>query len=337
MKLFKLFSKTSGYYTKSEQQQVTNKGVIYMIWKPIGLNDQVWMTERIRQYDYPISDYNFTHLFIWRELHQLAYADLEDFLIIRGIDPFTQEPYFYMPIGKGNIEQLIPQLTEETALISNPITFRAITAEMAQQIARAVENKPILAAYKPLREEYEYIYELENLAFYKGRNLSRKRESCKSFESHYEWSFASYDQTMAFGTFELIKRWHGQNGNAEDLLLKAEFKGIEDVINHHDQLNCQIFVLIVNENICGIIISERLNQAVLVIHYAKADRQFKGAYDLMLREISLRFMGQFKYLSLEEDMGIDGLRKSKLLYRPVALIKKGLLQVSITAEDSNER
>lgn len=308
-----------------------------MIWKPIGLNDQVWMTEKIRQLDYPISDYNFTHLFIWRDLHQLAYVNLEDFLLIRGIDPFSKEPYYYMPIGSGNLESLISLLTEETSTETAWIHFRAITPLMIQHFERSAVNQAFSYDYEPQREEYEYIYELETISKYKGKNLSRKREACRSFESRYEWSFESYDNTMAVGTFDLIKKWHGQNGNSEDLLLKAEFKSIEEVLQNQEQLDCHIFVLIVNACVCGIIIAETLNSEILVIHYEKADRQIKGAYDLMKREIALRFAGQSKYLSLEEDMGIGGLRMSKLLYRPVALIKKGLLKVSIKTEDSDAR
>ena len=72
-------------------------------------------------------------------------------------------------------------------------------------------------------------------------------------------------------------------------------------------------------NIISFAIGEKLSDT-LFVHVEKADRSVQGAYPIIVREFARA--NPALLINREEDMGILGLRTSKLSYHPTALLKK---------------
>ena len=66
----------------------------------------------------------------------------------------------------------------------------------------------------------------------------------------------------------------------------------------------------------------RLADDALIASIEKAMADIPGAYPLINREFIAHEGMSFPYVNREEDMGIEGLRKAKLSYRPVELTAK---------------
>ena len=63
------------------------------------------------------------------------------------------------------------------------------------------------------------------------------------------------------------------------------------------------------------------------MHVLKADPNVAGLYQAMLHEFLEHEAGNFNYVNLEQDLGIEGLRKSKQSYHPIEMIKKYTLSI----------
>ena len=74
-------------------------------------------------------------------------------------------------------------------------------------------------------------------------------------------------------------------------------------------------------------IGEPISRSVFGVHIEKADIQYHGAYPAMAQQFAAHFAQDYAYLNREEDLGIPGLRKSKLSYHPVALLEKYVVTV----------
>ena len=81
-------------------------------------------------------------------------------------------------------------------------------------------------------------------------------------------------------------------------------------------------------NICAVALAQRLNPDTLVMHVLKADPNIDGLYQVMLQEFLAHEGADFNYVNLEQDLGIEGLRKSKQSYHPVEMVKKYILSAS---------
>ena len=65
-----------------------------------------------------------------------------------------------------------------------------------------------------------------------------------------------------------------------------------------------------------------MNEDVFVVHIEKAYSDVNGAYPTINQEFIAHEASQYRYINREEDVGIEGLRKAKLSYRPVILLEE---------------
>ena len=69
----------------------------------------------------------------------------------------------------------------------------------------------------------------------------------------------------------------------------------------------------------------RLGPSIVVEHVEKANIEFPGIYQKINSEFCKLFRGRCKYINREEDLGLEGLRKSKESYKPVKMIEKCII------------
>ena len=87
-------------------------------------------------------------------------------------------------------------------------------------------------------------------------------------------------------------------------------------------------MLKVDDKIIGISVGEIINDT-LFIHTEKADRNYLGVYQMLNNEFAKHYGENTTYINREEDVGDEGLRRAKLMYNPVELLKKYIVEVKI--------
>ena len=69
----------------------------------------------------------------------------------------------------------------------------------------------------------------------------------------------------------------------------------------------------------GFALGEILPTNVGAIYFEKGDIAFKGIYPLIDNLFCKKHFNEVRFINKQEDMGLEGLRKSKLSYNPVKL------------------
>ena len=72
----------------------------------------------------------------------------------------------------------------------------------------------------------------------------------------------------------------------------------------------------VDDEIVAFTVGEERSPDTALIHIEKADINYKGAFAAVNCEFANMLAPKYKFLNREEDMGIEGLRKAKLSYKP---------------------
>ena len=65
-----------------------------------------------------------------------------------------------------------------------------------------------------------------------------------------------------------------------------------------------------------------INETTFGVHIEKADRDYEGSYTMINKLIASTIPEQYVYVNREEDLGLEGLRKAKLSYKPETILQK---------------
>ena len=84
-------------------------------------------------------------------------------------------------------------------------------------------------------------------------------------------------------------------------------------------------VLYRNDKMTGFTVGEQINSDTFVVHIEKALADVQGAYPMLCNQFTSHNAKGLSFINREEDLGIEGLRKSKLSYNPAFLLNKNVI------------
>ena len=113
-------------------------------------------------------------------------------------------------------------------------------------------------------------------------------------------------------------RWISERNGDPD---REEYIAAEAMFDAFFELELKGAFLTVDGEIVAITVGEN-NFGTVIIHFEKANPEFKGAYAAINQMFLENEFSELYYVNREEDLGIDGLRKAKLSYKPTILLEK---------------
>lgn len=123
----------------------------------------------------------------------------------------------------------------------------------------------------------------------------------------------------------MAELWCMFNNCGGDDSKKSEFCVTKNSIRKFEELGLIGGVLRVDGEIVAFTIGEPVNEDTFVVHIEKAFSAVDGAYPMINQQfVEHELQGKYKYVNREEDLGVEGLRKAKLSYKPAFLIEKGI-------------
>ena len=102
----------------------------------------------------------------------------------------------------------------------------------------------------------------------------------------------------------------------------GEYMAIRELIMHMQTLHVVGAGIRINGRLAAYTLGERMDEEMAVIHIEKADTDVPGLFTVINNLFVKNEFTDMKYINREEDMGLEGLRRSKLSYNPVMLIEK---------------
>lgn len=261
----------------------------------------------------------FISLFVWADFYDNGYCVMNDILFMRSTDG---DGYRYsIPFCKDeDLEKAVNLLTKE--LYPKKPCF------WAQEGARFEKFKELFSENYAFLEEddaADYIYLTEDLSTLSGKKYHSKRNHITKFSKQFNWEYSSINNKNIDKVKECAEKWYMENSSEDDdNSLLAEKEGIFTILDNLEILNARGGCVLVDNNVIAFAIGSPINTEVFDIHFEKALSDYQGAYSVINREFAKNELKDFKYINREDDLGIEGLRKAKLSYKPVKLLKKYL-------------
>jgi hypothetical protein len=259
---------------------------------------------------------------MWRKAYNIRWTVLDDILCLCA--KYDDTPFMLPPFGleKNNIaaalEKMIGYFEEHGWLV----IIKGAEKFMVEELSGI---KPDYFDITSDRDNFDYIYLVQDLIELRGRKFHVK----KNHSNHFKRSYSNYQYLQitsenAAGCIDMAAAWY-QERLDEDLHLEFEQDAVNEVLNNWDVLSLTGGVLMLGNQIVAFSFGEQLNEDTAVIHVEKANTSFRGCYAVINQEYCRNSFSHLRYINREEDMGIPGLRVAKESYNPIKMVEKYVL------------
>ncbi|HBE90810.1 MAG: hypothetical protein A3E37_02885 [Candidatus Andersenbacteria bacterium RIFCSPHIGHO2_12_FULL_46_9] len=266
----------------------------------------------------PYSDYNFTSLWIWNVKNGMQFSQLDKNLIVKFTDYFTGEP-FYSFLGHQISQKALGQLFDFIDGEGQKQTLRLVPEECIQGIRAdqfTIKEDP---------NNFDYILSIPELMTYGGRSLRGKKNFVNRFHKLYRSTMNECDlgnPNVQMMIQELFSFWAKQKGFEPEKV--DEFLPFQRLLESAKSFQLVTIGVFVDNQLIGFSISEVVGMSYALLHFEKADAtSFIGIYPFLRQETARALAARgCRYLNLEQDAGLPGLREAKKGYRPCLILKK---------------
>ncbi len=283
-----------------------------MNFKPFDQTAKDLIKEYLSLTDYVGSDYSYFAYLCWFE--DLEYAEGDNALFLRAY--FNGALRYWAPLVKGG-------MTKREAIKQLPYgcSFSSCTQDFASEMLHEYADCTN-------RAWSEYIYKASDFIALKGKRYSAKRNHITKFKSKYNYTIQKYTLQDEKEIVDFEKMWlESRTFESENAKKSAEresaimFEGVRASLN--GETICD--VLRVDGKVVGFSVGEIMSSGNAVVMIEKADVAYDGVYSFLAHEFAERNFANCEFINRQEDMGLEGLRKSKLSYYPAFMLDKYVL------------
>lgn len=283
-------------------------------FKKITLSDLEKYTELLKDTAELSCETSFVNLLLWADAYNNEMAISENQLFIKNGE--NDELSFRLPLG-GNLKDGVEKLTE--FLGKRPV-FWSEECSLFNEFRSIYENEYDIFES---REDFEYIYSQKSLSELSGKKHHSKRNHISAFARKFNFKTVSLSKENLDDVLSCADKWYAARNIDDNKYLNCERNGIKQILLNMDKLSAKGIAIYVENEMAAFAIGSPISDSVFNIHIEKALDQYPGAYAVINQEFA-KILDGYKYINREDDMGIEGLRKAKLSYKPEILLKKYL-------------
>ncbi len=263
-------------------------------------------------------EYSFANLCMWGRQQGAVVGDGLVFF-----SQFSRKTVYLFPVGE-NLQELIDALMADAAQRGIPLRLTGLGKEDCDGLEALYPGK---FRFHNARGDYNYIYNVEDLVFLKGKKFQSKRNFVNRFQKlHPDCAAVPIGEENRPQVEAMLYKWYESRQTRdpqEDFHMEkaAVFKGLANM----QALELEGLALIEDGQVLAMTIGSRLSDTLFDVHFEKALDQNDGAYNRINQAFAQHLLEKYpelRYVNREEDMGLEGLRQAKLSYHPALLTEK---------------
>lgn len=294
-------------------------------FKPLTLEDKPVLDSYYAKVSYRNCDYSFANTFLWNNLYPVRWGVTDGMLVQLYA---VEKPTFFFPVGDGDLKAALEAMMAYSEEQGFPFRM-SLSREMEAQLERVM---PGVFAIEYERDFADYVYRSEDLITLKGKKYHGKRNHINSFKEQYDWSYEPITDDNTMDCIRMLARWCKENDCTIDdeageeacvvrkaLMYRTELGLVGGLIRlHGEPEDGEVVAFTLGEPVCA---------DTFVVHFEKAFSHVNGAYPIINQQFIEHVASGYAYINREEDVGVEGLRRAKLSYKPVFLVEKGVATV----------
>lgn len=289
-------------------------------WSIPEAEDEDWINSCIAVSGTMASDASFANIYLLRNKYSTKISRYKDFIIRKYSGKGARCGYTF-PLGKGDVAKALAEIEKDAKECGERLQFAFITEEQKEVLENAM---PARFCYSSDAGDSDYIYLRSELASLSGKAFHKKKNHFSKFVRTYpDYKYYEIGACNIYDAQKVADAWYYEHLQDEDASQLAEYKAIKEALENFEELVLIGGIIYVNDSPCAMTIASKINENTVDVHFEKAVGEYalNGGYAAINKLFSEKLDG-VTWLNREEDIGIEGLRKAKLSYRPKIMLKK---------------
>lgn len=289
-------------------------------WSIPEAEDEDWINSCIAVSGTMASDASFANIYLLRNKYSTKISRYKDFIIRKYSGKGARCGYTF-PLGKGDVAKALAEIEKDAKECGERLQFAFVTEEQKEVLENAM---PARFCYSSDAGDSDYIYLRSELASLSGKAFHKKKNHFSKFVRTYpDYKYYEIGACNIYDAQKVADAWYYEHLYDEDASQLAEYKAIKEALENFEELGLIGGIIYVNDSPCAMTIASKINENTVDVHFEKAVGEYalNGGYAAINKLFSEKLDG-VTWLNREEDIGIEGLRKAKLSYRPKIMLKK---------------
>ena len=289
-------------------------------WSIPEAEDEDWINSCIAVSGTMASDASFANIYLLRNKYSTKISRYKDFIIRKYSGKGARCGYTF-PLGKGDVAKALAEIEKDAKECGERLQFAFVTEEQKEVLENTM---PARFCYSSDAGDSDYIYLRSELASLSGKAFHKKKNHFSKFVRTYpDYKYYEIGACNIYDAQKVADAWYYEHLQDEDASQLAEYKDIKEALDNFEELGLIGGIIYVNDSPCAMTIASKINENTVDVHFEKAVGEYalNGGYAAINKLFSEKLDG-VTWLNREEDIGIEGLRKAKLSYRPKIMLKK---------------
>lgn len=303
-------------------EQLTRSSFLGFPFQNVALAYRDQLEALLKRYPQPLSGYTTAMLIAWNPVYAYQWTCLPDQTLLIALTNQNQRQLL-QPVGEFNrsSQELLLQAVRQSV---QPPPMIGVTEGFL------IAYPDFVSHFQVIREpgHDNYVYSALELATLPGRRYSKKRNLIAQADTQYPWTA----QPLEISQSEIIGQVLEHIGDGKDETLPQglsdERQALQAMLAQLPELNQRGILIRVDGRPVAFSLYETLLPDTAVVHFEKAERNYKGLFQLINRETARAIVQEgFQWINREEDLDMAGLRKSKLSYHPKKIVPSHVLKL----------
>lgn len=258
-------------------------------------------------------DSSFAGTYLWRRQYDIRVAFDGD-CFYKAYYRQGRPAAFAPPVTSGELRAAVDKLIDYAGEHGVGTQIGFLSSSKAELLKCIYGDRVTL---REVRDCFDYIYEREHLALLSGKKYHAKRNHISRFKrDHSDYSVEELNKDNFRDAYSVAERWQADNE------VTGELEVIKDAFDNFEALGMFGLVLYVEGRPVAMCVASEINDKVCDVNIEKAV-EIDEAFAVINNEFAKRF-DKYTLINREDDMGLEGLRKSKLSYHPDILYAKSV-------------
>lgn len=284
------------------------------------MEDYSIIQQKVDEYHVENSKLAFANLYSYRFLHSPKICLLDNALVV-FCTADASNPCVFPPLCD---EKVLPQVMKDISdyfetVLGSRVRIRDCDDAFINRLSEAgfsfVRNER--------RDQWEYIYSSKKLSELKGRSFHKRRNRINKFLSTFpDYEHVRIQESDKERVLEFHDYWCHLRDCESDETLEQERDSIVTLFEIMNTVPVYGSLMLIDKEVKGFQIGTRLNRNTYVTLVEKAELapEYDGIYALLNRDTASDICNEFEFINRQQDMGVPGLRKAKLAWKPDKLL-----------------